>query len=102
MGGSGSRRTGGKLERVWVPELVSSHTTMAWPGEESMTARRSLHRVLKLFGVIEVLGAAVGAAGVAVEIAYQADIGFILITGGALTFAIGSGLFAKVWVGRTR
>lgn len=63
-----------------------------------MTVPRSLHRVLALSGIVEVIGVSVGTAGLAVEFIYGAHLGFILITGGALVFAIGSGLWAKVFV----
>ena len=65
-------------------------------------ARRSWLSLLILFGVIEILGILVGAAGVAVEIAYQADVGIIMITVGSVSFGVGSGLWAKVYVGGNR
>ncbi len=58
--------------------------------------------LLVLFGIIEVAGILVGATGLAVEFVYGADIGLKLITGGALVFAVGSGLWAKVYVGGNR
>lgn len=62
-----------------------------------MTPRWWLN-LLILFGVIEVVGILVGSTGLAIEFVYGADIGLKLITGGALIFAVGSGLWAKVYV----
>ncbi len=67
-----------------------------------MTAPQSLRKVLALFGIVEVLGVLVGGAGLGVEITYGAHLGFVLITGGALVFAIGSGLWAKAYIGSRR
>jgi hypothetical protein len=59
-------------------------------------------RLLILFAGIEIAGILVGSAGLAVEFVYGADVGLILITGGALVFAVGSGLWAKVYTRRHR
>ncbi len=56
-------------------------------------------RIMVAFGAIEIVGALMGAAGIGIEIAYEAHIGFVLITAGAWVGAVGAGLFAKVWVG---
>lgn len=63
-----------------------------------MTALRWQLSLLIIFGLVEVIGVVVGTVGVVVEVIYKADVGFILITAGALTFAVGSGLWAKVYV----
>ena len=46
--------------------------------------------------IIELVGIATVACGLGVEIALRADIGYILITGGALVIAGGGMLFAKI------
>lgn len=63
-----------------------------------MIALRWQLSLLIIFGLVEVIGVVVGTVGVVVEVIYEADIGFILITAGALVFAVGSGLWAKVYV----
>ncbi len=45
---------------------------------------------------IELIGITTGAIGLGLELAYKADIYFALITGGALIFAAGGVLYAKV------
>ncbi len=62
----------------------------------------SMLKLLVLFAIIEVVGIIVGATGVAVEIAYGADLGVIMITAGSVSFGVGSGLWAKVYVGGSR
>lgn len=46
--------------------------------------------------IAEILGIMVVAIGVGIEVAYRADIGYILITSGAVVVAAGGLLFAKV------
>jgi len=48
-----------------------------------------------LSAVLEILGVAVGSAGLTIELLYRADFGFVLITGGSLFVAAGGLLFAK-------
>lgn len=60
--------------------------------------RRSWPRDLKVYAGIEVFGALVGSVGVGVEITYGAHIGFILVTGGAILYGVGSGLWSKLFV----
>ncbi len=57
-------------------------------------------RLLLAFAAIEVVGIAVGSAGLAVEFIYGADVGFVLLTAGGLVFGIGSALWAKVYKAR--
>lgn len=54
-------------------------------------------RLLVGFAAVEVVGIAVGSAGLAVEFIYGADVGFVLLTAGGLAFGIGSALWAKVY-----
>ena len=65
-----------------------------------MMARQLPLRLLLAFAVVEVLGIAVGSAGLAVEFIYGADVGFVLLTAGGLVFGIGSALWAKVYKAR--
>ncbi len=60
--------------------------------------RRSWPRDLKLYAGIEVIGALVGIAGIAVEFVYGAHFGFILVTAGAVFYGIGNSLWAKLFV----
>ena len=46
--------------------------------------------------ITEILGIMVVAIGVGIEIAYRADVGYILITSGAVAIAGGGLLFSKV------
>ena len=45
---------------------------------------------------LEGVGCSVGVAGITIECLLKADIGFILITSGAVAVAFGSLLFAKL------
>lgn len=60
--------------------------------------RRSWPKDLRVYAGIEVLGALVGSGGIAVEFIYGAHFGFILVTGGAVFYGIGSSLWAKLFV----
>lgn len=44
----------------------------------------------------ETVGCCIGVAGICIEVYYQAAIGFVLITSGAVAVAFGGMLFAKV------
>ena len=57
-------------------------------------------RLLLAFAAVEVVGIAIGSAGLVVEFIYGADVGFVLLTAGGLTFGIGSGLWAKAYKAR--
>ena len=46
--------------------------------------------------VTEIVGIMAVALGIGIEIAYRADLGYILITSGAVAIAAGGLLFAKV------
>ncbi len=52
-----------------------------------------------IFAGIEVAAGLVVAAGIGVEIAYGADLGWILMGVGSLLVAVGSGLWAKSYIG---
>lgn len=45
---------------------------------------------------LEAVGASIGVAGIVVESITKADIGYVLITGGAVICAVGAGVFAKL------
>ena len=45
--------------------------------------------------IAEVLGIAVGASGIVIEVTYGANIGFVLITAGGVLIAAGSLVWAK-------
>ncbi len=64
--------------------------------------RRSWLRLLVAFAAIEIVGIAVGVAGLTAEIIYRADLWQTIITAGMIIFAAGSGLWAKVYVGGNR
>ncbi len=44
----------------------------------------------------ETVGMCIGIAGIIIEVSYKADIGFMLITSGAVIVAFGGMLFAKL------
>ena len=45
---------------------------------------------------VEIVGIAVGSAGIGIEVGYKAHLGFVCITTGALAVALGSLIWAKV------
>lgn len=55
-----------------------------------------------IFAGIEVVAGLLVAAGIGVEIAYGADLGWILLGVGSLLVAFGSGLWAKAFIGWRR
>lgn len=63
-----------------------------------MTPRSWLKRFY-IFAGIEVVAGLLVAAGIGVEIAYGADLGWILMGVGSLFVATGSGLWAKAYIG---
>ena len=60
--------------------------------------RRSWPKDLGVYAGIEVVGALVGIGGIAVEFIYGAHFGFILVTGGAVSYGIGNSLWTKLFV----
>ncbi len=60
--------------------------------------RRSWPRDLRVYAGIEVFGASVGIAGIAVEFGFGAHFGFILVTSGAVAYGIGTSLWTKLFV----
>ncbi len=64
-----------------------------------MMVQQSWLKRFYIFAGIEVVAGLLVAAGVGVEIAYGADLGWILISVGSLLVAFGSGLWAKVYIG---
>ena len=59
--------------------------------------RRSWPKDLRVYAAIELIGAFVGIAGIAVEFRYGAHFGFILVTSGAVAYGIGNSLWAKLF-----
>jgi len=45
---------------------------------------------------LEAVGICAGVVGIGIEVAFKADVGFMCITGGAVTVAVGSLIFAKL------
>ena len=45
--------------------------------------------------IVEIIGIAITSAGLGYEMAYKADLGFALITGGSVITALGGVLYAK-------
>jgi hypothetical protein len=52
-------------------------------------------RIFKIAAAIEVIGIGACGTGIGIELAYQVDVGYILITGGSALIAIGGVLFGK-------
>ena len=46
---------------------------------------------------IETIAACAVMTGIALEVYYEADFGFVLITAGSLGVAVGSMIYAKIW-----
>jgi len=45
---------------------------------------------------LEAVGMCIGVAGIIIEVSYKADIGFVMITSGAVIVAFGGMIFAKL------
>jgi len=59
-----------------------------------------MRHIFKIATAIELIGIAACGMGVGIELAMQADVGYMLITGGSVLIATGGvlfGKFAKLW-----
>ncbi len=52
--------------------------------------------LIKFATIVEIVGTAVVGMGIGIEIALAADLGWLLITGGSFTVALGSLVWAKI------